>query len=220
VIDGRDLTAGSYPETLVVHTDDPDEGHIGVPVTVHADTVTAVAWSLVSADADRDGVRLVWNVSSGSGARGSVERREAGGPWSAIGDVSADGGGDLRFTDQEVTPGRTYGYRLHLTSPEDLQTSEVAITVPDQLVFALEGPRPNPAGRELNVAFTLPDGSAATLELLDLAGRRLRSEAVGGLGAGRHVVSLGGAQGLPGGVYLIRLTRNERSLVSKAAVVH
>jgi hypothetical protein len=219
-IDGRDLTTGVYPETLVVHTDDPDERRIGVPVTVHADTVTAVAWSLVSADADRDAVRLVWNVSSGSGARGTVERRESGGAWSAIGDVSADGRGDLRFTDRDVTPGRAYGYRLHLTSPEELRTSEVAITVPDQLVFALEGPCPNPAGRELNVAFTLPDGAAATLELLDLAGRRLRSEEVGVMQAGRHVVPLGGTQGLPAGVYLIRLTRNDRSLVSKAAVVH
>jgi hypothetical protein len=188
-------------------------------VHVHADTVTAVAWSLVSADADREAVRLVWNVSAGADARGTVERREGAGAWSAIGDVSADGGGYLRFMDHGVTPGHAYGYRLHLTSPEDLRTSEVAIMVPDVLVFALDGARPNPAGRDLNVAFALPDGSAATLELLDLAGRRLRSVEVGSLGAGRHLVSLGGTRELPGGVYLIRLTRDGRSFVSKAAVV-
>ena len=73
--------------------------------------------------------------------------------------------------------------------------------------------------RDLNVAFALPDGTAATLELLDLAGRRLRSVEVGTLGAGRHLVSLGGAREPPGGVYPIRLTRDGRSFVSKAAVV-
>jgi Abnormal spindle-like microcephaly-assoc'd, ASPM-SPD-2-Hydin/Viral BACON domain len=219
LIDGREITAGDYPETLVVHTDDPDAPRLVVPVTVHADTVTAVTWSLVSADADRDAVRLVWYVTSGVGTRGSVERREGSGPWSIVGDVTAEGTGDLRFTDHDVVPGHTYGYRLHLTAPEETWTTEVDLAVPDQLVFALEGARPNPASIELKVAFTLPDGAAATLELLDLAGRRLRSEDVGGLGAGRHVMSFGGTRSLPGGVYLIRLTRGGHAFVSKVAIV-
>ncbi|MFI5371268.1 MAG: choice-of-anchor D domain-containing protein [Candidatus Eisenbacteria bacterium] len=219
-VDARDLSAGTYAESLVIHTNDPDEPRLAVPVTIHADTVTAVAMSLVSADADREAAHLVWYVVSPNGASGTVERREGGADWVRLGPVVADGGGYLRFEDRGVIAGHTYGYRLHLTTPEEAWTAEAQLTIPDMLVFALQGARPNPAGRELQIAFTLPDGAATTLELLDLAGRRLRSEDVGALGAGRHLVSLGGTHSLPAGIYLIRLTRVGQSFVTKAAIVH
>lgn len=85
--------------------------------------------------------------------------------------------------------------------------------------LALHGLTPNPPVRELTVSFSLPDASPATLELLDLAGRRVRSVEVGTLGAGRHTVALGERHGLPSGVYLVRLRHSGRSLVAKGVLV-
>ena len=42
---------------------------------------------------------------------------------------------------------------------------------------------------------------------------------VGSLGAGRHVVTVGGAGTLPPGIYLVHLIQGERRLVARAVVV-
>jgi hypothetical protein len=85
------------------------------------------------------------------------------------------------------------------------------------LQFALEGTRPNPArGGRMLVHFALPSNARASLELFDLAGRRIEEQAVGALGAGRHAVELAPARRLAAGIYLIRLTQgaNTRSVRS------
>lgn len=69
--------------------------------------------------------------------------------------------------------------------------------------FWLERSGPNPVRSAPSVAFSLPDGSAARLEVFDVRGRLCWSRDVGVLGAGRHVLQLEGA-GSPG-LYWARL---------------
>lgn len=57
----------------------------------------------------------------------------------------------------------------------------------------------------------------ATLELLDVSGRRLLARAVGALGAGSHVLTLEGG-GIRAGTYFIRLTQGARSATRRAVV--
>jgi len=83
----------------------------------------------------------------------------------------------------------------------------------------LAGVRPNPTRSEFSVVFTLPDESPARIELLDLAGRRLLTRDLAGLGPGSHVVGLPETRTLPAGVYLVRLTQGRRSVTTRAAVV-
>lgn len=87
--------------------------------------------------------------------------------------------------------------------------------------FALRGAWPNPAaGGRLSIAFSLPSGAPATLELIDLLGRRVLSREVGGLGPGTHVVDLSReATSLHAGVYAVRLTQAGRSLTTKIALM-
>ena len=85
--------------------------------------------------------------------------------------------------------------------------------------FALQGARPNPSAGHLTVAFSLPDGSPAKLEMVDVAGRRVFQSDVGNLGAGFHVLPIERAD-LPAGVYALRLTQHGRTLMSKVSVVH
>ncbi len=76
---------------------------------------------------------------------------------------------------------------------------------------------PNPARGALAVRFSLPDARPARLELLDLAGRRMRSFAVAG--AGTHTERLEALGALAPGVYLLRLSQGGEARVTRVALI-
>jgi hypothetical protein len=90
------------------------------------------------------------------------------------------------------------------------------MTRPASIEFALEGLRPNPTAEEPVVAFTLRRGGDASLDVLDLAGRRVVHRELLGLDPGRHVVRLGRA--LPPGVYMISLSQAGERRTARAVV--
>jgi len=88
------------------------------------------------------------------------------------------------------------------------------------LAFALDPVRPNPSrGGALTVRFTLASAAAASLELLDVAGRRIGAREVGSLGAGRHALDLGEGRRFAPGLYLVRLTQGTSSRATKVMVL-
>ena len=176
---------------------------------------TPTQLSLVSAQATPDEVQLRWYAGE-SVVDATVERREEPGDWATAARVSTDGAGYLAFDDHDVRPGARYGYRVIVGGSP---LGDVWVDVPLATGFALGGVRPNPVTDDLAVTFSLPDASPARLELLDLAGRRLETVDVGGLGGGNHIVKLGEGQALPAGIYLVRLTRAGRSLTARAVVI-
>ena len=99
-----------------------------------------------------------------------------------------------------------------------IQEAEVMATEEPRLDFALHAVSPNPSRGPLRIEFSLTGGGGATLELLDVAGRRVGSREVGALGAGRHQVEFQGR--LPAGIYLVRLSQGYRTRVMKAVVVN
>ena len=184
------------------------------------DGVVAAQVSLVSVAAEPDRVLLVWHVADALSFRATVERRSEVADWRPLGEASSDGTGRIEYLDRDLAAGERYAYRLaYLEDGEERQTTETWVDVPRALALALEGLRPNPAVREITVAFTLPSAAPATLELLDLAGRRVRGREVGSLGAGRHALRLDeGPQPAPG-VYWLRLTQDGRTLTTRGVVV-
>jgi len=80
--------------------------------------------------------------------------------------------------------------------------------------------RPNPAVREVVVAFSLATAGGATLELLDVSGRRVALRTFAALPAGTHVVNLNEGRGLAPGVYMVRLTQESVVAWRKAVIVH
>ena len=98
-------------------------------------------------------------------------------------------------------------------------SAELVAEVQAGPLLGLEGLRPNPTQGLRLVAFTLVDDSPATLEVLDLAGRRVSLREVGGLGAGRHVIALDAGARLAPGAYIMRLTQEGRSLCARGVVV-
>jgi hypothetical protein len=184
------------------------------------DGPVAVLLSLVSADAEPDRVTLVWHAAEGASLAATVERRGMGSDWLPLAAVTADGTGRIEYQDRGVIAGERYGYRIAYTEDGITRRSaETWVDVPRTLSLALEGLRPNPSVGALTVAFTLPSWAPATLELLDVGGRRLIGREVGSLGAGGHLLRLDDGLRLAPGMYWLRLTQNGRALIKRGVAV-
>jgi hypothetical protein len=85
--------------------------------------------------------------------------------------------------------------------------------------LSLDGASPTPSRGPLSVTFSLPDGRPATIELLDVAGRRVCVRDVSALGPGRHVTVLDEGRTLAGGIYFIRLRQGGWQIVARAVVL-
>jgi len=96
----------------------------------------------------------------------------------------------------------------------------LAVDPRETMTLSLAGMRPNPAIGSVHVAFALPTSAPATLELIDLSGRVVRSQDVGSLGAGTHVVTLANGRTVAAGVYWLRLTQGGRALTAKATIMN
>jgi len=184
------------------------------------DGPVATRLALVSASAAAGRVSLRWFAADGAGLRVTVERRTERSDWSPLAEAATDGTGTVAYDDRAVEPGARYGYRLTWIEGEVARSSsETWIAVPLDVTFALESPRPNPAIGRVSVGLTLPDARGARLDVLDLAGRRVLSRDLAGLGAGRHVVTLDEAATLTPGVYTLRLTQDGAARFARLCVM-
>ena len=180
---------------------------------------TAVDVSLVGTEVGPQRALITWQVANRSEPV-TVYRAQSGMAWQALGTRIPDGSGRVQFEDTALKPATRYGYRLGVPDGGvEVAAGEVWVTTPASAEFALRGMSPNPAVAELWVSFSLPNDVPATLELLDLSGRRVLAADAGQLGAGVHRLSLGKSANVPPGVYLVRLRQGVRSLITKAAVV-
>ncbi len=115
--------------------------------------------------------------------------------------------------------GTRYGYRLMVREGgAEHASGEAWIDVPTGLALAIE-PRPNPASGAARVVLTLPRAGVTTLELMDLAGRRVLQRDLSHLGAGRHLVPLDETAGFAPGVYTLRLVQNGETRLTRVCLV-
>ncbi|TMQ58626.1 MAG: T9SS type A sorting domain-containing protein [Candidatus Eisenbacteria bacterium] len=109
---------------------------------------------------------------------------------------------------------------IETAHPGDAQTvSPVAVgdAAPGTWGLGLEGAIPNPTFGVIQTWFTLPSAEPASLELYDLAGRRVARRDVGALGPGRHMVAL--APGRRPGLYFLRLAQGGRVLSARVVLI-
>jgi hypothetical protein len=217
-LDSRIVRSGTG---AIVAWNDYRQGGQGVYAQrILLDGPVATQLSLVSASADDRGVSLRWFAAGGAGLSATVERRTEGPSWTRLAGVTADGTGMLACEDLAVVPGARYGYRVTWLDGTSARTGgETWITVPLRATLALAAPHPNPASGGASVTLTLPDGRGARLDLLDLAGRRLFSRDLAGLGPGRHVVPLDEAAALAPGIYTLRLAEGGAVKLARLCVV-
>jgi hypothetical protein len=128
--------------------------------------------------------------------------------------------GSLTYVDLAVDPGTRYGYCLEIPlDGREVLTGEAWVQVPLGYELALEGSQPNPVVGRLTVAFSLPDAGSGSLELFDVAGRRVLSRDLAGLAPGRHVLALDREVRLPAGVYMLRLTQMGNSVLKRVVLL-
>jgi hypothetical protein len=191
----------------------------GCAVTLVTEPPTAVVVSLVDAEAEWDRVRLTWFAADAAGFFATLYRCSPGDAWHAIGSVRSDGTGRISYEDRDVIAGARYGYRLAVREGSDTSfLGETWIDVPRRFELALQDIRPNPTWQDLLVTFSLPSAAPASLELLDIAGRRVLMRDVGSLGPGSYVLNLG-QNAVPAGVYLVRLRQGPRAVYRKGTVL-
>jgi hypothetical protein len=103
------------------------------------------------------------------------------------------------------------------------QPAPVAVGPPVATSLSLSGPAPNPARETAQFDFVLPAAGRARLEVLDLAGRRVRVLADGPLPAQRQArgwdLRDGLGRAVPPGVYLARLETDTRRIVRRFVVL-
>ncbi len=114
-------------------------------------------------------------------------------------------------------------YQLILTQPAPdagWTTCSVRVDVP-ALVFKLAlGPaRPNPTQTDIIVSFSLPTNAPATIQILDLTGRKVYAREVGSLGPGNLTLNLGTGVSLRSGIYFLRLAQSGQEATRRISVV-
>ncbi len=104
---------------------------------------------------------------------------------------------------------------LNDTSFTIIPVELIGVEEPALATLALRGVWPNPAHQRARVWFTLASDAPARLELIDLAGRRVKALEVGSFGPGAHSADLTDAGSLPPGLYFVRLTQSGRSATAR-----
>jgi len=183
--------------------------------------VTAVAMIVVGAEIENGRVRLTWYVGDQGSPTATVYRRPDPGDWSAVATIASSGAGQFVFVDDDIVPGRRYEYRLgvRVNGREELGGA-VWVDVPARgAELALRSVVPNPSRNGFRVSFRLTNGGPATVELVDVTGRRVEARDVGALGVGEHDMDLARMRRLSPGTYWVRLSQAGRSIARQVVIV-
>jgi hypothetical protein len=152
------------------------------------------------------------------GAAFDLERRTPDSGWTTVAETRADGSGLVRYVDTGVRAGGRYGYRLTWSESGQRRTSDAAwVDVPAFAALALAAP--NPVGGSFDVALTLPHAGTASVDLLDVGGRRVETHTVTVAAPGVLHLTLGANTRLAAGIYLIRLTQERATVTRKTCVL-
>ena len=176
------------------------------------DCVVPAQAAIIATDAQPDHVDLTWYSPDGSAALATVYRSEDGTQWTALGDIQADGTGELHFRDAAVQPGARYSYRLAVSvkgGPVEY-VGQTWVAIPAAARLAL---RAISSTQGVALSFTLAKGDAGTVTLFDIGGRSIESLRVTQSGA----ATVG--RSLHTGVYLVKLAQGGHSVIQKVAVV-
>ncbi|MFN8587856.1 MAG: T9SS type A sorting domain-containing protein [Candidatus Eisenbacteria bacterium] len=179
------------------------------------DNSTAALASLMEARVEGGRVFLRWHVAGDPTTVVQLERRAPAGEWTGLGTLPLDGTGNVAYEDADVIPGVRYEYALRA---DGRRIGQVAVDVTEAARFAVDAIAPNPATRGFVVRFTLASTAPATLDVLDVTGRRVVTRELAGLSAGTHDVDLRGERFAPG-AYFVRVQQAGHLATRRVSVV-
>ncbi len=201
-------------EINLLNSSVPLRGEIHLP---GADLPTPALVTLVEAIWTPAGARVRWHLAGRAGTFVTVERNRGAG-WEAFATAAVDGTDGVLVEDCEPAPGSRVGYRLRAADGTRFP-AEAWIDVPVVVAFDLQRLGANPAGGPLELAASTPVAGAASLDMLDVAGRIVDHRSWDALPAGRHVVTLDGMRSLTPGIYFVRWASGGRTLTRSIVVL-
>ncbi len=150
----------------------------------------------------------------------------AGSPQLAL-SIAPDGAGGVVAAWQDgrnPAEFRIYGQRLNGAGTRMWTgAGDPSVDVPNRSASGAElaaRMAPNPVSDHLRVSFVLPTWEPASIELVDIAGRRAQFRKLDGFGPGSHSLELDSVRPLPAGVYFVRLRQGARVAGTRVTVVH
>ena len=197
------------------------DGRSGVGTDMYAqllrtDVPVPVQSSLARSEATPERVTLEWRLS-GSAPEVAIERTRDDDEWTERARVVPGSLGRVLFEDIDVRPGESLGYRIAFLSDGVLvRSGTVWVDVP-AVALAVRALNSSSATR-LEVEVTLASASPARLELVDVAGRRVRALDLAGLPAGTHRIGVSLA-GVGPGMAWLRLRQDGVTRGARVAIV-
>jgi serine protease AprX len=165
-------------------------------------------------------VNLEWTTATEKNNRGfEIEKKSADSDYKTIGFVHGSGTvatpNHYSFIDRNSTGG-FFTYRLKQIdfNGEFTYSNEVAVNVPTASDLVLEQNYPNPFNPSTKINYSVPNGSHVKLILYDILGNQVRVLSNEFKEAGNYSYTLN-ADGLPSGVYIVRLNAGTINKVIK-----
>jgi hypothetical protein len=128
--------------------------------------------------------------------------------------AAADGGAYVAWESPTGPPGQV-GTTGEIWMTRLLPTSLVSVP-PHPAVLRLSAVHPNPARSSVSMEVVLADDAPARVELLDVAGRVMRTQVAAG--AGPHAITFDALGSLAPGLYFARATSGIGSTTVRVAV--
>lgn len=170
---------------------------------------------------------VTWNSTGTTGVHAAVYRKVAGGTWTAVALAESSPSGQIQYTDTDVLEGGQYSYMAMVASQRgETFGGQTQVTLPittgvgpgGVATFAIDAVRPNPAVAHMVVSYTLSNSESASLELVDVSGRRWLDQDLGAMGSGTHQLDIATAGRYPPGLYFLRLRQSGRLAVSRVVI--
>ena len=205
---------------------------VGEPLLIQTSTVPGVTLT-AQATHQQGAVRVSWDLSGAGHAaieRVRVWRRDAvDAASSLVADlIATQGAFASEWIDASAQPGVTYWYSVGLTvHGAEILSQELAARVPAGALIPtrarLLANAPNPFNPRTAIHFELPRSGDVQLQIVDTAGRRVRTVELRGLSVGAHAWVWQGeddaGRGVGSGVYTVRLLAGRDQDVRRIALI-
>lgn len=195
-------------------------------VASFASVPTATLVSRFDAKPSPEGIELRWQLGAPERASAlDLERAMAPeGPWHVVAAERRQELGATLVLDREVEPGLEYWYRLRLTLRDGATYVSESISTRSEGIHesAISAVAPNPSPGFSQVHFAIARAGHARLTVVDVAGRSVAILLDSERQPGRYVVNwnANGATRLRAGIYFVRLSASDRTVVRTVAIVH